>query len=148
MTTQAAGEEGQPTTFAVGEEEPVVSTRAFGEEGTPVTTQAQGEEQPNCVRPTTRNAGEEGTTRPVTTYAVGEENSTKPVTTYAVGEENATKPVTTFAVGEENTHTSAQVGEEGSPTNTRPQNGSGIRNRVESGIRQQLPKVWKGFGRW
>lgn len=95
-TTRALGEEGPSpdfTTQAFGEEEP--SSRALGEEGPPQppqpTTRAVGEEEPQFTtyalgeeEPSTRAAGEES--QP-TTRAVGEEQPE--FTTLAIGEESS-----------------------------------------------------------
>lgn len=177
-TTYAVGEESQttysygegppqPTTYAVGEEgQPVYTTKAIGEE-----------QQPNCKipQPTTQAIGEESTS-PVTTYAVGEE-STSPVTTYSVGEEGQastraygeeghvspprTGPQpTTWSSGEEGSRTyptTQAVGEEssgGHPSSGHGSEGHGTgstsrpRRQIQSTLRNQIPKVWKGFGRW
>ena len=98
-TTQALGEEGTVTTFALGEEgSGGPSTRALGEEGGP---------RPPSGQVTTQALGEEGSSRPVTTQAVGEEGG-RPVTTYATGEEGGRwhshrrgRRATTYAIGEE-----------------------------------------------
>ena len=164
-TTQAFGEETQPT-YSYGEGQPSPTTYAVGEETQPTysygegrpspTTYAVGEEQPpNCNRPptTTRAYGEEVqvTPPPTTTQAVGEEGR---ITTYSHGEEGNVAPPTTWSTGEENSRispTTQAVGEEGNHQGTsgkKNQGSSSPQRRIQSTIRKQLPKVWKGFGRW
>ena len=113
VTSTAIGEEGGPSTRALGEEGGAgPTTQALGEEGGP-STRALGEE--GGTRPTTKALGEEGGKRP-TTMAIGEEGGKVP-STEALGEEGGRRPVTrafweggrgrpkpaitTFALGEE-----------------------------------------------
>ena len=83
VTTLALGEEGEPTSRALGEEgppqPPQPTTRAVGEEEPQFTTYALGEEEPStraageASQPTTRAVGEEQPE--FTTLAIGEESS-------------------------------------------------------------------------
>ena len=92
-----------PTTLAVGEEEPRYTTLALGEEEPRYTTLAVGEEGGHQQQPhyTTMMVGEEGGGPRYTTLALGEESrASEDPTTLATGEEGGGNP-TTLATGEE-----------------------------------------------
>jgi hypothetical protein len=148
-TTYAVGEEGGPT-YSYGEGQPNPTTFAVGEE-----------QPPSCNRPpaTTRAYGEEGhVTPPITTQAVGEEG---PVSTRAYGEEGHVTPPstvkpTTWSTGEEGSHQHSDhyhsdhhhSASQNSGGSNRSESSTSPQRQIQSTIRQQLPKVWKGFGRW
>lgn len=159
-TTRAVGEEGPPPTYTTqsfGEEQPptpppTYTTQAFGEEQPPTppptyTTQAFGEEQlpqRDCDRrrATTQALGEESTA-PSLPYAETPPNFLRPGGQESFGPPTTTPPrtsnpprATTQAIGEETSG--------GQPGRRSPS----PRGQIESTIRNQIPKVWKSFGRW
>jgi hypothetical protein len=80
-----------PTTLAIGEEDPKPTTKALGEEDPPVTTLAIGEEDP---KPTTKAKGEEDP--PLTTLAIGEEDDGDKQKAHPRGEQASGNPFGSF----------------------------------------------------